>query len=94
VVGATAPARARVWPPRAHGDGIDAGALRDTIERTLGAMEDVRRIKQQLTGAETSIDNARTIVDAMAAQVRARLGEMGELLVSQVPEPEQGELPA
>ena len=73
-------ARARVLMSRADGDGIDAGALRDTIERTLGAMEDVRRIKQQLTGAETSIENARSIVDAMAAQVRARLGEMGDLL--------------
>ena len=73
-------ARARVLMSRADGDGIDAGALHDTIERTLGAMEDVRRIKQQLTGAETSIENARSIVDAMAAQVRARLGEMGDLL--------------
>ena len=73
-------ARARVLMSRADGDGIDAGALRDSIERTLGAMEDVRRIKQQLTGAETSIENARSIVDAMAAQVRARLGEMGDLL--------------
>ena len=67
---------------RADGDGIDAGALRDSIERTLGAMEDVRRIKQQLTGAETSIDNARSILDAMAGHVRALLAEMDQRLLA------------
>jgi len=75
-------ARARVLMSRADGDGIDAGALRDSIERTLGAMEDVRRIKQQLTGAETSIDNARSILDAMAGHVRALLGEMDQRLLA------------
>jgi len=73
-------ARARVLMSRADGEGIDAGALRDTVERALGAMEDVRRIKQQLTGAETSIGNARSILDAMAAQVRALLGEIDQRL--------------
>ena len=75
-------ARARVLMSRADGDGIDAGALRDSIERTLGAMEDVRRIKQQLTGAETSIDNARSILDAMAGHVRALLAEMDQRLLA------------
>src|SRR2546421_1117178 len=81
-------ARARVLMSRADGEGIDAGALRDTVERALGAMEDVRRIKQQLTGAETSIGNARSILDAMAAHVRARLAEIDELLTPE-DEPQQ-----
>jgi len=43
-------------------------------------MEDVRRVKQQLTGAKTQIDKAAEIVDAMAARVRAHLAEIDELL--------------
>jgi hypothetical protein len=82
-------ARARVLMTRGDGDGIDAGALRDTVERTLGAMEDVRRIKQQLTGAETGIGNARTILDAMAATVRGRLAEIDQLVAAAgEPEPD------
>ena len=32
-------------------EGLDAAALRAEVERALGAMEDVRRIKPQLTNA-------------------------------------------
>jgi Uncharacterized protein conserved in bacteria (DUF2130) len=86
-------ARARVLMKRADADGIDAGAVRDTVERALGAMEDVRRIKQQLTGAETGIGNARTILDSMAATVRGRLAEIDQLLVAAgAPEPEFAEV--
>jgi uncharacterized protein DUF2130 len=86
-------ARARVLMKRADGDGIDAGALRDTVERTLGAMEDVRRIKQQLTGAETSIGSARSILDGMADRVRGHLAEMDEQLsLAGAPEPAQPQL--
>ena len=82
-------ARARVLMTRSDGDGIDAGALRDTVERALGAMDEVRRIKQQLTGAETSIGNARSILDAMADRVRAHLGEIdAQLTVAGADEPQ------
>jgi hypothetical protein len=82
-------ARARVLMKRADGDGIDAGALRATVERTLGEIEDVRKIKQQLTGAETNIDTARSILDGMAGRVRAHLAEIDELLAAAgAPEPE------
>jgi hypothetical protein len=74
---------------RSDADGIDAGALRATVERTVGAMEDVRRIKQQLTGAQTGITNAKSILDAMAARVRGHLGEIDEQLsAAGAPEPE------
>ncbi|HEX8074411.1 MAG TPA: hypothetical protein VF545_05470 [Thermoleophilaceae bacterium] len=72
-------ARARVLMTRSEGDGLDTGALRDTVERALGVMEDVRRIKQQLTGAETGIGNARSILDAMAERVRGHLREIEAL---------------
>jgi len=73
-------ARARVLMVRGGEDEIDAAAVRDTVERALGAMEDVRRVKQQLTGAKTQIDKAAEIVEAMAARVRAHLAEIDELL--------------
>jgi hypothetical protein len=73
-------ARARVLMVRGGEDEIDASAVRDTVERAVGAMEDVRRVKQQLTGAKTQIDKAAEIVDAMAARVRAHLAEIDELL--------------
>jgi hypothetical protein len=73
-------ARARVLMARAEGEGIDGGALRAEVERALGAMEEVRRVKLQLTGASNSIEEARKIVDAMAARVRAHLEEIDALL--------------
>jgi hypothetical protein len=72
-------ARARVLMKRAEHDGIDAAALHDTVERALDAMEDVRRVKSQLTGAKTSIDNAREILDAMADGVRDQLRQIDRI---------------
>lgn len=73
-------ARARVLMARAADDGIDTGALRVEVERAQGAMEDVRRIKSQLTSATTSIDEARKILDAMAVGVRGHLAAIDSLL--------------
>ncbi|MGI8593260.1 MAG: hypothetical protein ACR2ML_02655, partial [Solirubrobacteraceae bacterium] len=69
-------ARARVVVARGGGDGLDAGALAEAVERTLTAMGDVRAVKQQLTGATTSIDKAREVLEAMAARVRAHLEDL------------------
>jgi Uncharacterized protein conserved in bacteria (DUF2130) len=80
-------ARARVLMSGSEADGIDAAALRDTVERALGAMDDVRRVKSQLTGATSSIDSARSILDEMAARVRAHLAEIDELVVAAGAEP-------
>ena len=73
-------ARARVLMTRADGDGIDAAAVRDTVERALTAMEDVRRVKSQLTGATSSIEKAGAILDEMASVVRAHLAQVDALL--------------
>src|SRR3954468_19415051 len=85
-------ARARVLMSRANGDGIDAAAVRDTVQRAVGAMDDVRRVKSQLTGAKTKIDDAAGIVDAMALRVRAHLAEIDELVLTAEPPGEQPEL--
>ena len=83
-------ARARVVMARGGGDGLDAGALAEAVERTLSAMGDVRAVKQQLTGATTSIDRAREVLEAMAARVRAHLEDLAEqLAVAQAREGEE-----
>ena len=52
-------ARARVLMARGEAEGVDAAAIREAIERATGAMGDVLRVKQQLTGATTSIQQGR-----------------------------------
>ena len=76
-------ARARVLMARGDEGGVDAAAIRETVERALQAMDDVRRVKSQLKGAETSIENAREIVDTMAGRVRALLAEIDAQLTAQ-----------
>jgi hypothetical protein len=75
-------ARARVLMSRGGEEAVDSAAIRDTIERALGAMEDVRKVKSQLTGAKTSIDNARQLVEAMADRVREHLTDIEGLLAT------------
>ncbi len=72
-------ARARVLMARGEGGELDAAEVRATVERALDSMEEVRRVKQQLTGATTSIENAREILEAMASQVRVYLSEIDAL---------------
>ena len=73
-------ARARVLMNRGALEAVDPAAVRAEVERALGAMEDVRRIKTQLTNASGGINAARDILDAMAAGVRGHLAEIEGLL--------------
>src|SRR3954468_23812432 len=75
-------ARARVLMAKGGVEGLDAAALRAEVERALGAMEDVRRIKLHLTNASTGIEEARRVLDAMAERVRAHLAQIDALLVA------------
>ncbi|MEA2184687.1 MAG: hypothetical protein QOF69_3872 [Solirubrobacteraceae bacterium] len=80
-------ARARVLMQRGGSDAIDPAAVRAEVERAVLAMEDVRRIKTQLTNATGGIDEARKILDVMAGGVRAHLATIeGLLAVAAVPE--------
>jgi hypothetical protein len=83
-------ARARTLMSRGAADGVDVAAIGDTVARTLAAMEDVRRIKQQLTGARTQIDKAAEIVETMATRVRAHLAEIDALTQSAAAEDGDG----
>jgi hypothetical protein len=73
-------ARARVLMKQAGGEEIDAGAVRDAVERAFAEVEDVRKVKSQLTGAKTNIDSAYELVEAIADRVRARLSEVESLV--------------
>jgi hypothetical protein len=73
-------ARARVLMRRGEVGGLDVDAVRAEVERAAQAMEDVRRVKSQLTGATTSIEQARSILEGMAAGVRAHLAQIDTLL--------------
>jgi hypothetical protein len=75
-------ARARTLMAAADGEGVDGSALRTEVERALAAMDDVRRIKSQLTTATGGIDAARKILDEMADRVRAHLAHIDELVVA------------
>jgi hypothetical protein len=84
-------ARARVLMARSESEGIDGAAVRDTVERALGAMEEVRRVKSSLTGAKTSIDRATSVIDAMSERVRDHLKAIDELVLA-ASGPEDGRL--
>lgn len=73
-------ARARVLMTRGGKDEVDVDAIREMTERALQSMEDVRRIKQQLTASRTSIDKAEAIVESMSAAVRTHLSDIETLL--------------
>ncbi len=73
-------ARARVLMNRGGVEAVDPAAVRVEVERALGAMEDVRRIKTQLTNASSGIEAAREIVDSMALTVRGHLTDIEQLL--------------
>lgn len=73
-------ARARVLMTKGVEGELDTDAVRAEVERAVGAMEDVRRVKQQLTHATSGIEQARAILDAMAVGVRSHLAEISSLL--------------
>jgi Uncharacterized protein conserved in bacteria (DUF2130) len=73
-------ARARVVMAKGGAEGLDASALRAEVERAMVAMEDVRRIKSQLTSAANQIEDVRKIVEGMAERVRAHLAQIDALV--------------
>jgi uncharacterized protein DUF2130 len=73
-------ARARVLMARGGADGVDGVAVADWVERAVAELEDVRRVRQQLTGAKTQIDRASEIVGAMSDRVRGHLEEIAALV--------------
>jgi hypothetical protein len=75
-------ARARVLMARGQAAAVDADTVRAEIERALGAMENVRRVRSQLTQATTSIRDADGILETMASAVRSHLSQIESLLAA------------
>src|SRR5215212_1505075 len=73
-------ARARVLLAKGNVEGLDASALRAEVERATVAMEDVRKIKSQLTGAAGQIEDVRKAVELMADRVRGHLAQIDALV--------------
>jgi hypothetical protein len=73
-------ARARVLMARGDAENVDGVAVADSVERALAELEEVRRIRQQLTGAKTQIDRASEIVGAMSDRVSGHLEEIAALV--------------
>jgi hypothetical protein len=63
--------------------GVDAGAVRAEVERAIGALEEVKRIKTQLTHAQNGVKGARDIVEALESGVKAHLTAINVLLDAQ-----------
>ena len=75
-------ARARVLMAKGGVEGLDAPALRAEVERALGAMDDVRRIKLHLTNAAGGIESARGVLEGMVDRVRAHLAAIDALVLA------------
>ena len=78
-------ARARVLMARGDADGLDASALRAEVERAVGALEEGRRIRQQLTHAANGVEAAREILDGMERRVKVHLGQVDAMLAAAGP---------
>jgi hypothetical protein len=75
-------ARARVLMAKGGVEGLDAPALRAEVERALGAMEDVRKIKLHLTNAAGGIESARGVLEGMVERVRGHLAAIDDLVAA------------
>ena len=83
-------ARMRVTAAREGSDDIDAAAVRATVARAVAAMDDVRKIKSQLTSAQNGIGGAKELLDVVEARVRAELDQVD---AAQAAANDQAELP-
>jgi hypothetical protein len=73
-------ARARVLLAKDDDGGLDPAALRDKVDRALGALDEARNAKRELTNAATAISRTRTSVEALEERVRTQLGELDAAL--------------
>ena len=65
---------------RGDADGLDATAVRAEVERALGALEEGRRIRQQLTHAANGVEARARSSTSMEQRVKAHLEQVDALL--------------
>jgi hypothetical protein len=73
-------ARARVLMARGDAEGLDASAVRAELERAVGALEEGRKIRQQLTHASNAVSAARDILDGMERRAKVHLEQVDTML--------------
>jgi hypothetical protein len=73
-------ARARVAAVREGSHEVDSAQLRATVARAVAAMDDIRRVKSQLTTAQNGIGGARDMLVALEERVRSELSQLDEAL--------------
>lgn len=73
-------ARARIAALREGAEEIDPAAVRAIVARAVSAMDDVRKVKSQLTSAQNGIGGARDVLDSFEARVRAELAQIDDAL--------------
>jgi len=73
-------ARARVLADVHDATALDTEAVRQAVERIAGAVDDARKVKLALTGADKSIEAARAGVEIMAGRVRDHVAGLQALL--------------
>ncbi len=83
-------ARMRITASREGSDEIDAAAVRATVARAVTAMDDVRKVKSQLTQAQNGIGGAKELLDVVEGRVRAELDQVDAALAAAN---DQAELP-
>lgn len=67
---------------------VDAAAVKDEAEAATTALKEAQKVRRGLSGAKTSIDNARTGLDAMVAAVLVHLERIDALVEDASGEPE------
>ena len=73
-------ASARVAMLRDRSLTVDAAAVQDEAEAAATALKEAQKVRRALTGATTSIDNARSGLDGMVASVEAHLDRIDSLV--------------
>ena len=71
---------ARVAMTRDRSLTVDAAAVKDEAEAATTALREAQKVRRALTGANTSIENARTGLDTMVAAVLAHLERIDSLV--------------
>lgn len=75
-------ARARVTAA-AKGDELTSSRVIEAVERCLSALDDLRRVKAAINGAQASLENAKALTETILAAARQQLQELADLAAAE-----------
>lgn len=73
-------ARARVLMTARDGQEINLDAAMASIEKAVVALEDIRRVKSAITGAQSGLEQAKITLDGVVAVARERVADVAVAL--------------